>query len=562
MGCRVRVLPGTKPFLLFAQLRKKGLSMSQSQVTRKPHSRSFGRIMTVTLIASLVFMFGPFSSKSSDVAVAAVVGDATYPSDGEYPCPGGGGFTLTGTTISPGSGNNRVDCAGDLVIPDGVTRLDYYAFSQSKITSVFIPASVQIIDFGAFSYSSIETVTFAPSSNLTTIGNSAFVGSKLTSISIPASVTSIESSFVAIPTLTSVYFEGTSAPSLISDPFSGNSQNIDAIILQGATGFDSPGSTWNLMTIRMLVNVGFESQLGSTVANQTLVPVGTSPVTTRTGYNFLGWFDAPTGGNEITFPYAPSADKTLYAQWQQITHNVTFDAQSGSSVALQNTASVTTSPTTTQSGFMFQGWFDAATDGNEITFPYAPSADVTLYAQWVSATPPTPAPYAGALPTGYSNTTPSIGDEVVVSGLRLNLVTSCSIDGVAAEITEHSADSFTIVIPAGLQPGLKDLVISSSAGKLTAQGAFTVESKPIIITESPAVISKANAGAQNGHIAVFAKGHKGKTLAWKIAGKWFKTTVTSDYQVFQRRTAAVGLDVDVHLYIDGEKQLTKTVTTR
>ena len=49
---------------------------------------------------------------------------------------------------------------------------------------------------------------------------------------------------------------------------------------------------------------------------------------------------------------------------------------------------------------------------------------------------------------------------------------------------------------------------------------------------------------------------RGKTLSWKIAGKWFKTTITSDYQVFQRRTAAVGLDVNVHLYIDGEKQTT------
>lgn len=340
--------------------------MRQSLMHRKLHDRSLTRILTVAVIASLVFLVGPFSSKTSDLAMAAAVGDATYPTDGEYSCPGGGGFTLTGTTISPGSGNNRVDCAGDLVIPDGVTHLHYYAFSQSKITSVFIPASVQIIDFGAFSNSSLETVTFAPNSGLTTIGNSAFVNSKLTSISIPASVTSIESSFRELPTLTSVYFEGTTAPSLVSDPFGGNDQNIDAIILQGATGFATPGSSWNSMTIRMLVNVGFEPQLGSTVANQTLVPVGTSPVTTRTGYNFLGWFDAPTGGNQIAFPYAPSSDMTLYAQWQQITYNVTFDAQSGTSVALQNTASVATSPATTQSGFTFQGWFDAATDRKSV----------------------------------------------------------------------------------------------------------------------------------------------------------------------------------------------------
>jgi hypothetical protein len=60
---------------------------------------------------------------------------------------------------------------------------------------------------------------------------------------------------------------------------------------------------------------------------------------------------------------------------------------------------------------------------------------------------------------------------------------------------------------------------------------------------------------------VYAKGHKGKTLSWKIAGKWFKTTITSDFQVFQRKTEAVGLDVEVHLYIDGEKQSTMTVKT-
>jgi uncharacterized protein (DUF736 family) len=175
------------------------------------------------------------------------------------------------------------------------------------------------------------------------------------------------------------------------------------------------------------------------------------------------------------------------------------------------------------------------------------------------ANPANPAPYSGPLPTNYSDGTPSIGDDMTISGLRLDRVTSCTIDGIDVQISNHSADSFTIVIPAGLEPGLKDLVIFGTSGKLTAQGAFTVEASPI---ESSAVTEKTNAGSFNGYVAVYAKGHKGKTLSWKIAGKWFKTTITSDYQVFQRKTAAVGLDVDVHLYIDGQKQLTKTVRTR
>ncbi|MBT5398121.1 MAG: hypothetical protein HOL26_02950, partial [Micrococcales bacterium] len=187
---------------------------------------------------------------------------------------------------------------------------------------------------------------------------------------------------------------------------------------------------------------------------------------------------------------------------------------------------------------------------------------VRLYSITTQAAPAAPAPYSGPLPTNYSDRTPSIGDEVIISGRRMNLVTSCTIDGVTAVMSNQSADSFTIVIPIGITSGLKDLVMTGPAGKLTAQGAVTIqESIPAIINEA-AVSSKVNAGSFNGYVAVYAKGHKGKTLSWKIAGKWFKITITSDYQVFQRRTAAVGLDVDVHLYINGEKQLRKQISTR
>jgi hypothetical protein len=73
---------------------------------------------------------------------------------------------------------------------------------------------------------------------------------------------------------------------------------------------------------------------------------------------------------------------------------------------------------------------------------------------------------------------------------------------------------------------------------------------------------KVNAGSFNTYVAVYAKGYKGQTLAWKIAGKWFKTILTKDYQVFQRKTIAVGLEVKVDLFIDGERLLAKTVLTR
>ena len=175
--------------------------------------------------------------------------------------------------------------------------------------------------------------------------------------------------------------------------------------------------------------------------------------------------------------------------------------------------------------------------------------------------PAAPAPYRGPLPIGYSDRTPTIGDTVVVSGLRLANITSCTIDDIEVEISDLSATKFSIVIPEGLSPGNKNLVIRSASGIITAQGAFTVSAKPEIVSP-PAVISKTNAGSFNGYVAVYAKGHKGKMLSWKIAGKWFKTTISSDYQVFQRKTAAVGLYVLVHLYIDGQKQITKTVRTR
>jgi len=172
----------------------------------------------------------------------------------------------------------------------------------------------------------------------------------------------------------------------------------------------------------------------------------------------------------------------------------------------------------------------------------------------------------GPIPTGYSDRSPAVGDPVVVSGFRLSTVTSCTIDGIEAQISSVSATGFTLIVPAGVEPGLKNLVISSAYGRLIAQGAITVTEKVVPVAEpvvEPVVATgKVNAGSFLGYVAIYAKGHKGSTLSWKIAGKWFKTTITDEYKVYQRKTVAVGMDVNVDVYIDGVKQLSKVVATR
>jgi hypothetical protein len=133
------------------------------------------------------------------------------------------------------------------------------------------------------------------------------------------------------------------------------------------------------------------------------------------------------------------------------------------------------------------------------------------------------------------------------------------IDGVGAAIVSVEDTRLVFTLPNGLEVGTKSIVFIGSYGKLTFLA--NLEYKAAL---PPAVLQpkKVNAGSFKGHVAVYAKGHKGQTLSWKIAGKWFKEEITSNYQVFKRKTAAVGKEVKVDLFIDGKSQLSKRVRTR
>ncbi len=124
--------------------------------------------------------------------------------------------------------------------------------------------------------------------------------------------------------------------------------------------------------------------------------VGTLPTPTRTGYTFLGWYTAKTGGTKVTADTVPStaANATWYAQWKANTYTRTLDPQGGkcdkTSVTVTYGQKVGTLPTPTKTGYTFLGWYNAKTGGTKVTADTVMwhAANATWYAQWKANTYP------------------------------------------------------------------------------------------------------------------------------------------------------------------------------
>jgi hypothetical protein len=153
---------------------------------------------------------------------------------------------------------------------------------------------------------------------------------------------------------------------------------------------------------------------------------------------------------------------------------------------------------------------------------------------------------------------------VIISGKRFGGITSVRIDGLAVEISSQFAGSLTITIPLGLEPGLKDIRILSSAGNLTYQAALEIVALPTVEEPLPAAnpTEKLNAGSFQGFVAIYAKGYEGQKLSAKVAGKWL--TVDSLGSGFERilRYTGAGYQIKIDLYINGILLQKMEVTTR
>lgn len=134
----------------------------------------------------------------------------------------------------------------------------------------------------------------------------------------------------------------------------------------------------------------------STITKEYNTALGTLPTCTRTGYTFLGWYTASSGGTKISTTTVVTKDITYYAQWSINSYTLTFNPNGGTvtptSKDLEYNSAYGTLPTPTRASdaqytYTFAGWYTAATGGTQVTAATKMAAkDTTVYAHWASNT--------------------------------------------------------------------------------------------------------------------------------------------------------------------------------
>lgn len=110
------------------------------------------------------------------------------------------------------------------------------------------------------------------------------------------------------------------------------------------------------------------------------------------GYRFAGWKDNAENFYADKGSFTAAGDVTLHAQWQAV-YTITYDANNNTGKVYEATIDVDPTETTYQvlsndscgisfSGYVFDGWKDAAGTPYNAAATITLTSDITLYAQW------------------------------------------------------------------------------------------------------------------------------------------------------------------------------------
>ncbi len=154
------------------------------------------------------------------------------------------------------------------------------------------------------------------------------------------------------------------------------------------------GGTWTYTSSKTAkakwgCTVSFDSMGGSACANMTVNTDETYtslPTPTRTGYTFVGWYkNSSFSGDMVTTSGVVQENHTLYAKWNCTVSYEVYGGSACEAVTVQVDSVYGTLPTTTWSGYSFDGWYREATyTGNQVSPTDIITVGHTLYAKWTS----------------------------------------------------------------------------------------------------------------------------------------------------------------------------------
>jgi len=164
------------------------------------------------------------------------------------------------------------------------------------------------------------------------------------------------------------------------------------VITLGSTGNRTLFARWTPVTYTITYN----NLNGATNGNPASYTIETSTITllapgTRTGYTFVGWFDASVDGNEIeSIDLGSMGQVVLYARWTPITYTVTYNNLNGASNTNPSTYTIESDQITLvnpglRTGYTFDGWFlnsGLTTPATGITA--GSTGNRTFYAKWTA----------------------------------------------------------------------------------------------------------------------------------------------------------------------------------
>lgn len=161
--------------------------------------------------------------------------------------------------------------------------------------------------------------------------------------------------------------------------------------------------------------------------------------------------------------------------------------------------------------------------------------------------------------TGFNNGTTAPSFSVTYSGPGLivgALPTATDASGQASvSVLLGSSDTGSISVTASYD-GDTASTTNTTVGSATA--AVTVGTAPAAVANG-----KVNVGSFNDKLVIYAVGLDGAKISWKVAGKWAVANASGNLlNRFDRPVGASGVNVNVEIYVNGVKQLTKTVLTR